>query len=756
MRIVAALALATAGLARALVGDWTSYTPLEEIRDLEVAKGHLFAATGGGIRKIAAAGTETVYRNTEGLLDVDIQALAAGPEGEIYASSRLGLIYRYASASDRWEILTTSYKGTSWIMRERALVCRDGFLVIGSEKGLSFFNLKKRVAEANVTKMAAASGISVNGLLFDGDTLYAGTNKGIFRTVLHLGKLMTDPDVNIFNPGIWSQIPGTGNVRFFHPEFVAADPVPLIDSATGDTIGMDPGPLDTLPPWAVTEESMSHGFLYLGEKGISSDYEGDAWREPAARISRYGQVRVSGNVFPGFHPGPETIAYFNGAWYIGTMNKLYRFFPNGETGEYQTISNTESLPSESYTAIAADRHGVYAKAALNAYKLRGSRWTILEGFDFFSNAEESKVRGQHALNVLGPDELAFGTWGQGFYTFRGGVQAGFKSKNSCVGSALPSEDYPVIWSQTPYRDKGIWMSSYMVLDKYRLSYYDFGTGTIECIPVNSGAREPRNIQVVGDSVLVVVTEAGLEAFRISDNGGLVSLEPRNLLVKVPAVPEGLLAGKADRNGNFWVTTGGSGLMFVPEIIFHPDSVNVLRTLEGAVATGCKSLDIDPAGHLWAGCTPSGGVIEITPGRDSLSHVFRRYGLNDGLLSESVYHLSVNQDNGEIWMATEKGLARYQSASRPAKPDFSELKVYPNPFLPKHAAVVFDNLASGSKLQVMTQSGSVVYQKSMTSGTGNQFLWDGRNQGGQRVREGVYFYVVRSPKETRHGKIIVAR
>jgi hypothetical protein len=28
--------------------------------------------------------------------------------------------------------------------------------------------------------------------------------------------------------------------------------------------------------------------------------------------------------------------------------------------------------------------------------------------------------------------------------------------------------------------------------------------------------------------------------------------------------------------------------------------------------------------------------------------------------------------------------------------------------------------------------------------------------GSRVREGVYFYVIRSPRETKRGKIIVAR
>jgi flagellar hook assembly protein FlgD len=86
-----------------------------------------------------------------------------------------------------------------------------------------------------------------------------------------------------------------------------------------------------------------------------------------------------------------------------------------------------------------------------------------------------------------------------------------------------------------------------------------------------------------------------------------------------------------------------------------------------------------------------------------------------------------------------------------------VKAYPNPFLPKHRVVVFDNLASGSEVEVMTHSGEVVFRRTLSKGgAGDQIQWDGRNPAGKRVTEGVYFYVVKSPKETKHGKLIVAR
>ena len=131
-RILSLLALAAASLGHGLVGDWTSYTHLQEIRDMETWKGDLYAATGGGVIKIKPDGSQEVFRNTEGLRDVGIAAVASDPQGDLYASSELGYLYRYRASSNDWEILSTSYRGAGWKMRERALAYRSGYLVLGS------------------------------------------------------------------------------------------------------------------------------------------------------------------------------------------------------------------------------------------------------------------------------------------------------------------------------------------------------------------------------------------------------------------------------------------------------------------------------------------------------------------------------------------------------------------------------------------------------------------------------------------------
>ena len=747
MRIAIAWALAAVSLSQALVGDWTSYTNLETVRDLEGVKGNLFAATTGGIRRIDAKGAEKVYRNTEGLRDVGIRALASGPDGEVYATSELGYVYHYRYGADDWEILGTSYRSAGWKMNKRALLYRAGYLVLGSEKGLSFFNVAKKVADANVTKMEAATSLSVNSVLFVGDTLFAGTNHGIFRAVLHMDKLLNDPQINIFNPGIWSNVPGTDGPLFFDPAPDHEDTGYVRDSLAeaAEIVATRPADVGDAGLYA-------HGLLYYGASGIGSDYAGASYPDRDARVSPYGEIRMDGKKLPGSYRW-EAIAKVGDKWFLGGQD-LYAFDPAKMV--FTLMRNPENLPQVQMTAVKANRLGTFIFATPNVYRLNGKIWAPIESVNVVNSPNDSRRRGQHAFEAPAPNQYYLGTWGFGFYTFRDGKAKVFDASNSClVTSDGGNPNYPVVWSETPYKDKGIFIVNWAHGHGYQFGYYDFAKESLACFDPAFKDLEPRNLQVVGDNVLAVVTENGVEAYRIDDNGVSLTIEPQNLLAGLAASVENPLAGKADRFGNFWVTTEGTHLLYIPSVTFKSDLVQSYKTLDGFDGSSCMNLESDPQGHLWAGCT-EGGVFEIIPGKDTLSHSFRHYGLNDGLLSETIFDLEVNQENGEVWIATEKGLARYESTSRPTRANLSTLKVYPNPFLARHTNVVFANLSPGSEVQVTTQSGSVIFHRSLATGTGDQIRWDGRNQAGERVREGVYFYVVRSPKETKNGKIIVAR
>lgn len=743
------LVLAAAAVpARALVGDWISFTRLSEIRDLRSFGGALWAATSGGIRHIPLDGRqETVYRNPEGLRDISIQVLVPTPEGDLWAVSESGFIYRLLPDRTRWELYGASYSSSGWKMRTRAALYRAPYLILGSEKGLSFYHLGKRTAEANITRMGPEKSIIVNAVHMVGDTLFAGTSKGIFRATLHVDRLTTDTKVNIFNPDIWTRIAGT-EARLYHRP---GEPPPG-GSSEGDAIPEIP-PEDTLLQKA--SQDSAHGFLYYTPDGIASEFAGSA-TSGGSRVAKFGTLLLDG----GEHPNPrrmEALEKARGRWFVGSKQGLFEYRPARE--EYLPVRNPNDLPEWEVTMIRATRHGVYAFGMPQAFKLSGESWWGLPNFERFSAYVDANRRGSHPFHVIGNDSLVLGTWGGGLYTYMGEKERkGYRSGDgtNCLTSAVESDPiFSVVIAQTPYRGKqGVFLATAYAGKPYGLAYLDLASGALTCFDVDSRDLELLSMEIIGEDLLVAVTHGGIATYRIRERDGEVALEAPNLTAYLRS-PETTMSGLSDRLGNFWVTTGSGKLFYIPELgRGRLDSLS-FRTLENFPGNECKSIDRDSRGHIWVGCF-SGGVVEITPGRDSLAHTFTRYGTNHGLLSETVYHLSVDSASGHVWMVTDRGITRYESASKPSPKSLSAARAYPNPFLAKHSQVIFDRLEEGSELQILTQGGSVLYRARLQPSDGDQLRWDGRNHAGRRVSEGVYFYVIRSSGDLKRGKLIVGR
>lgn len=759
MRALAAFLLGaalSAGPARALVGDWTSYTHLSEIRDLEAFEGSLWVATGGGIRRVPLdRSRETVYRNTEGLLDVSIMGLAATPDGNLWATSESGRLYRLSADRKRWEVFGTSYLTAAWKMKRRAVIYRAPYLVLGSVKGLTFFHTGKGMADANITRFGQEKGVAVNAVAMEGDTLFVGTGKGIFRAALRLDRLLTDQAVNIYNPEIWTRVPGTELAMFHRP---APPPAMKRSAFLRDTVHGDTIPVDTVPktdsaflPKDASLDS-AHGFLYYTHAGIASEYEGGGDGR-GARLARYGRMRLGDSVYPNAFL-METVESVAGRYFLAHAQGLYEFHPAYRG--YEPIRNPEDLPTLPITLVSATRHGVIAAAAPLAFRLEGRRWDTVPGFFQHNYVIDPLRNGSHTFDVLGPDRFYYGTWGLGFHAHDEGRRLTFGAGDgtSCLGSADQRDPrFGVIMAQVPWRDRGMLMSVMRADRSYSLAYFDRAAGSLDCIEVDAKDRKAYSLEVLGDT-LVAVTEGGIESFRVVERDGKVGVDAPNLTPGLRS-PEPTQKGKLDRLGNYWVTTLSGNIFFIPSFPPAQPTAASYKPLEGFPGRECKNIDRDARGHIWAGCQ-SGGVVEITPGRDSASHAMRRYGLNDGLLSETIYHLSVDSGSGRVWVVTDRGLASYQSASRPERRTLASARVYPNPFLARHGQVVFDGLASGSEIQVLTQSGSVVYSRKLAAADGDQLRWDGRNLAGARIREGVYFWVIRSPRDHKRGKIIVAR
>lgn len=200
--------------------------------------------------------------------------------------------------------------------------------------------------------------------------------------------------------------------------------------------------------------------------------------------------------------------------------------------------------------------------------------------------------------------------------------------------------------------------------------------------------------------------------------------------------------KEDLTGNVWVATNvgpfviyGSSNILTRNLVLNKIKIprndgtnNVDILLEG---TEIKALAIDGANRKWLG-TPYGVYLISTNGQETIHH----FNIdNSPMPSNNVISLSVDPDNGTVYIGTDKGLVSYVSDAITGKSDYSNVYAFPNPVRPEHEGVItITGLQADSNVKITDVKGNILKQG---PSLGGQYVWDGRNPSGTKVDTGVY-------------------
>ncbi|MBI5699938.1 Ig-like domain-containing protein [Candidatus Saganbacteria bacterium] len=109
-------------------------------------------------------------------------------------------------------------------------------------------------------------------------------------------------------------------------------------------------------------------------------------------------------------------------------------------------------------------------------------------------------------------------------------------------------------------------------------------------------------------------------------------------------------------------------------------------------------------------------------------------------------------------APVKSFSTFTAMATPAN-DLSIAYAYPNPFKPNsglgHTTITFTNLASQCTIKIFTVSGDAVKTINESDGDG-QNAWDVKNDAGENVVSGLYFYAIKSATDQKLGKLVIIR
>lgn len=143
--------------------------------------------------------------------------------------------------------------------------------------------------------------------------------------------------------------------------------------------------------------------------------------------------------------------------------------------------------------------------------------------------------------------------------------------------------------------------------------------------------------------------------------------------------------------------------------------------------------LDPAGRKWIATENSGLFLVSETGDEILC----QYTMdNSPLPSNSVCSVECDRTDNTVYVGTSYGLYSFKSDASAGQPDYSDILAYPNPVRPEYLGVVIiSGLKDRSVVKIADSAGNVVYE---TRSEGGMASWDVCNNGGERVKSGVYY------------------
>jgi hypothetical protein len=215
----------------------------------------------------------------------------------------------------------------------------------------------------------------------------------------------------------------------------------------------------------------------------------------------------------------------------------------------------------------------------------------------------------------------------------------------------------------------------------------------------------------------------------------------------------------DLDGRMWIGSDkGIAVIYSPENVFRGyfyDAQQILVNQDGydqylLENETVTAIAVDGGNRKWIG-TEKSGVFLLSP--DGTKELARFHVGNSPLLSNGIRSIAINQANGEVFFATDRGIISYRSDATLGAEVHSEVKVFPNPVRPEFAgAITVSGLVRDADVKITTVGGSVVHSARANGGT---VVWNGKDLKGQKVATGVYlvFSSNREGIETAVAKIL---
>ncbi|MEM7035446.1 MAG: two-component regulator propeller domain-containing protein, partial [Bacteroidota bacterium] len=196
----------------------------------------------------------------------------------------------------------------------------------------------------------------------------------------------------------------------------------------------------------------------------------------------------------------------------------------------------------------------------------------------------------------------------------------------------------------------------------------------------------------------------------------------------------------DKDEQIWIgTSEGVTILYDPSVLWTPDFQDAAcPIIDGFCLLRDQQVNgiaVDGANRKWI-ATENGAYQVNEDGTILLQHFTID---NSPLLDNDVKTVEIDENTGEIFFGTAKGVISYMGDAIEGHQDAAELYVFPNPIAYEYEGVIMiKGMREKSKVKIANAAGEVLVE---LDSQGGEVPWDMRDAFGQRVRPGIYLVMV---------------
>jgi len=315
----------------------------------------------------------------------------------------------------------------------------------------------------------------------------------------------------------------------------------------------------------------------------------------------------------------------------------------------------------------------------------------------------------------------------------------YNDENSSLQNRFPHDDWTNVGAIEFDSEGNLWCTNAQTLEPLSVQYTN---GEWESFSLGNTVTESQNL------AKLLIDENDQKWVQLKNNGLIVFDENRSG-TKAKKISNGenngnlssdrVFAMAEDLDGEIWIgTDNGVCVFYDPSAIFEGEQASTIIVTQDGHNTHLlnglliNDIEIDGANRKWFATNNAGVVLTSENGTEEIYHFTTE---NSPLFSNKVIDIEINQENGEVFFATDKGLISYRSGATKGSSDFSDVLVFPNPVTPDYQGTIsIKGLLTDAVVKITDISGNLVYK---TKALGGQANWNGKKTNGEQVNSGVY-------------------